>query len=190
MVLQPIGFYTSSLAASEWESTKSGMGTPLPANMLNSNLYRTDKYVFMTLKSLRMTVMDCYQRIISHNHKILSMNKKTTTANSSLKNALSLISNFISTSINRSDFCKVNSVVIIRCQDKQIRSILFASSKITFTLLKLLSGLYNLYSEQNPLSLDPRLERENKLAVLRKKDGRNLRRSRRRRIPLLGQTVR
>lgn len=36
-------------------------------------------------------------------------------------------------------------------------------------MLKLLSGLYNLYSERNPLSLDLQLERENKLAILRKK---------------------
>ena len=52
-----------------------------------------------------------------------------------------------------------------------------------------LSGLYNLYSEQHPLSLDPRFELGKTSHVDGKKNnGRNLRKSHRGGIPLPGWT--
>lgn len=60
-------------------------GLPLPTDMpnLNQNNIDTnlnqnniDKYLFMTLKSLQMTVIDCNQETILHNHKILHLNKR------------------------------------------------------------------------------------------------------------------
>lgn len=58
MVLQSIGFYTSWLAEKMGEYKDQRGGTPSPANKPNTNQNHTDNYLFMTPRSLKMTVMD------------------------------------------------------------------------------------------------------------------------------------
>lgn len=68
MVLQLISFYTS-WHAEKVDKHRDRRGTPRPANMPNWNENQSDNYLFMTLNTLEMTLMDCYQYTVSHNHK-------------------------------------------------------------------------------------------------------------------------
>lgn len=71
MVLQLISFYTSWLAENV-DKHRDQRGTPRPTNMPNWNENHSDNYLFMTLNTLEMTLMNCYQYTVSHNHQVLT----------------------------------------------------------------------------------------------------------------------